>query len=332
MLKSFIILLTCLIAGSFWSMGTPVKSAAGQEVKKVDPAAWGGDHAGKAVPEYVHGDECLFCHRNDIGPGWQKNSHGIALRQRDDAPELDALVKSPGAPRVASEAEYFLGSRHRIRFLKKSGYGKFALLTSQAILGSDRRLQKWANTEDAAWDKIKFGGRCAGCHTTGVDSSAKTFTAFGLDCYTCHGVVDLDHTKDTSLIWLSKKRRKDTLAITSICASCHLRDARSRSTGLPYPNNFVVGDNLFKDLNVDFSKADDQLLSAGDRHIYRTVRDIAVNGADVPSCISCHQVHANTSAKHRLPPRSPICFDCHNAEGPLKNTKPYTVKSALCEY
>ncbi len=47
-----------------------------------DPLTWGSDHAGKPVPEYVHGDECLFCHRNDIGPAWQKNAHGVAARQR----------------------------------------------------------------------------------------------------------------------------------------------------------------------------------------------------------------------------------------------------------
>ncbi len=332
MLKLFIIALACVIAGLVCSIGAPTRYAAYQEVKQLDPAAWGGDHAGKPVPEYVHGDECLFCHRNDIGPGWQKNAHGVALRQAEDAADLAALVKTPGAPTAVAEAGYFLGSRHHIRFLKKTGYGKFAILTTRAMLGPDRKFQKWADVEPPLWDNTKFGGRCAGCHTTGVDAATKAFSAFGLDCYTCHGVVDLDHTKDTSLIWLSKKRRKETLAITSICASCHLREAKSRSTGLPYPNNFVVGDNLFKDLNVDFSKADDQNLNAGDRHIYRTVRDIVVNGADVPSCLSCHQIHANTSVKHKLPPRSPICFDCHNAEGPLKNTKPYTVKSALCEY
>ncbi|HYM13228.1 MAG TPA: hypothetical protein VEU62_20980, partial [Bryobacterales bacterium] len=46
-----------------------------------NPAAWGSNHVGKPIPDFVHGDECLFCHRNDIGPGWQKNAHGITVRQ-----------------------------------------------------------------------------------------------------------------------------------------------------------------------------------------------------------------------------------------------------------
>src|SRR5436190_66972 len=78
------------------------------------------DHVGKPVPEYVHGDECLFCHRNDIGNGWQKNAHGTTVRQREDAPELVKKLNPP------AEVEFFLGSRHHVRFLKKSGYGQFS--------------------------------------------------------------------------------------------------------------------------------------------------------------------------------------------------------------
>src|SRR5438132_10958884 len=85
---------------------------------KLDPAAWGGNHAGQQVPEFVHGDECLFCHRNDIGPGWQRNSHGVTVRQKEDAPEWRDVFKGlPAFAPIAPQVEYFLGSRHRLRFL-----------------------------------------------------------------------------------------------------------------------------------------------------------------------------------------------------------------------
>lgn len=120
----------------------------------------------------------------------------------------------------------------------------------------------------------------------------------GLDCYTCHGDVSLDHTKDTSQIWLSKKRRDDALAVTSICAQCHLRGAVARSTGRAYPNNFIAGDNLFLDYSADFVKADDGSLNPGDRHVWRNVRDVTGNASGT-TCLSCHSVHGNSSAKHR---------------------------------
>jgi hypothetical protein len=296
-----------------------------------DPAAWGSDHTGKPVPEFTHGDECLFCHRNDIGPGWQKNAHGLTLRQQQDAPNLMALLKSqPNLAPFAAQITHALGSRNHIRFLKQAGYGKLDLLSVRADLAKDRASATWAGLENPQWQSGKFETRCAGCHATGIDAQTRTFTAIGHDCYTCHGVVDLEHANDTSRIFLSKKRR-DPLAITSACAQCHLRGGTSRSTGLPYPNNFVPGDNLFKDFEVDLAKADDEQLNPGDRHVWKNVRDILLNGSPT-TCLTCHTVHDHSTVRHRRVAASAICNDCHNPEGPKKVVKAYTVHSALCEY
>lgn len=312
-------------------------SVSGQDQeKKLDPKAWGSNHVGQKVPEYVHGDECLFCHRNTIGATWQNNAHGVTIRQLEDAPRLRPLLKEKEIASVADAVEYFMGSRQRVRFLKKNGYGKFDMLNTQAVLDAAGKPVGWIAQEKPAWDKDRFANQCAGCHATGIDTETRAFSAFGLDCYTCHGDVTLDHTNDTSLILFAKKRRKDVKVITSICAQCHLREGKSHSTGLPYPNNFIAGDNLFQDFEVDWAKADDETLNPGDRHVYRNVRDVVRDGKEYPTCINCHQVHAESHAlsisKHKLPPRAPLCFDCHNSEGDFKQTKPYTVKSTLCEY
>lgn len=327
------VLLIALLSGGATAAGylrqQPPRNA---EPIKLDPAAWGTNHAGQPVPEYVHGDECLFCHRNTTGATWQRNAHAASVRQLEDAPALGALLKAPELAAVASEVEYFLGGRRYVRFLKKSGYGKFAMLNVQAEVDQDGRLRSFVGGPKPQWDAAKFADRCAGCHATGVDSQERTFTAFGIDCYACHGNVTLDHTKDTSLMFLSKKRRHDARAIVSTCAQCHLRGARSRSTGLPYANNFIAGDNLFQDFEIDWSRADDLQLNPGDRHVWRNVRDVAVAGKASPNCITCHQVHANSTTRHKLPPRSPICFDCHSAEGPFKQVAPWRATSAVCEY
>ncbi len=297
-----------------------------------DPRAWGGNHVGKPVPEYVQGDECLFCHRNDIGATWQKNAHGVAMRQREDAPDLAKMIEGqPGLADVVKQIEFFLGSRRRVRFLKREGYGKFAILNASAFLGENGRPAKLIDGEKLVWNKDKFANRCAGCHATAVDPATKAVSTFGLDCYTCHGDVDLNHSKDTSLILLSKKRRNDAKVITSLCAQCHLREGKSRSTGLPYPNNFVAGDNLFQDFEVDFAKAGDDRMNAGDRHVWRNARDVALSGNESITCLNCHQVHGNSSFKHRRVLRAPICSKCHEGEG-FKNVKRYTVSSSLCEY
>jgi predicted CXXCH cytochrome family protein len=295
----------------------------------LDPAAWGGNHVGKPIPEYVHGDECLFCHRNSIGVTWQKNAHGVAVRQGEDAPELQALAgKLPELSTVVNEIGYFLGSRHRVRFLKKSGYGKFSLLNLQAVLGPNVIAKA---SDSATWDKEKFGTRCAGCHATAVDANTNSFAAFGIDCYACHGYATVEHSNNTALMWLSKKRRDDARAITSICAQCHIRFGKSRSTGLPYANTFMAGDNLFQDFAVDFAKVDDQNLNPIDRHVLRNVRDVAVRGDLSTFCLTCHDVHVSSTSRHSQARRGAICADCHGTTF-TPQVKPFDVHSALCEY
>jgi predicted CXXCH cytochrome family protein len=270
----------------------------------------------------------LFCHRNTIGPTWQKNAHGVTVRQGEDAPELQALAgKLPELASVKNEIGYFLGSRHRVRFLKKSGYGKFSMLNLQAVLGMGL-IEK---ADSPSWDTEKFGRRCAGCHATAVDASTNSFTAFGIDCYACHGLATLDHSNNTALMWLSKKRRDDARAITSICAQCHIRFGKSRSSGLPYANNFIAGDNVFQDFAVDFTKVDDETLNPADRHVLRNVRDVAVRGDLSTFCLTCHDLHVSSTSRHSQARRGAICADCHGAKF-TPQVKPYEVHSPLCEY
>jgi hypothetical protein len=244
-----------------------------------------------AVPEFIAGDQCLFCHRNDIGPSWQKNRHNLTVQPKD-----------------GSNEEFVLGSRSIQRQLKKTGYGKYAI-----------------KEPDASWNATKFADRCAGCHTTAVNAETKAFTEFAIDCYACHGVVDLEHTNDTSKILLSKKRRSDPKLIASVCGSCHLRGGTSKAKGFPYAYHFVPGDDLFADYTVDLTKED------ADRHIFRNVREMLQNNSET-TCLSCHVLHQGSTQKHRRVLTSAACIDCHNATGPKKEIKKYSRATPVCEY
>jgi hypothetical protein len=82
--------------------------------------------------------------------------------------------------------------------------------------------------------------------------------------------------------------------------------------------------NIIKDVVT----SDDQSLSPGDRHVYRNVRDVVVNGSET-TCLNCHKIHGQSTEKHRRVLREAIRLDCHSAEGPRKVVKPYTVHSPL---
>src|SRR5882724_5737069 len=72
------------------------RSCAVEPAQPLDPAAWGGDHVGKPPVEFMSGDECLFCHRNDVGPTWSSNRHGRTIRTAErDSAALQLMKKSP---------------------------------------------------------------------------------------------------------------------------------------------------------------------------------------------------------------------------------------------
>ncbi len=300
----------------------------------MEPGDWGEDHIGKALPEYVTGDECLFCHRNDIGVHWQENRHNRTMRIKKAGEfPISELEKIPALKTLADETEFLLGEKKKVHFLKPgASYGKPALSSVEMIPANKDQPAKILNGAHPAWDDQKFVRSCAGCHATAVDGKALTISAISLECYTCHGSVTLDHTTNTQLMLLSKKREDPARVVASICGQCHLREGKSKSSGLPYPNQFIAGDNLFKDYQADFSDEHLKKLNPGDRHIYENIRDIVLKGETRTTCLTCHEVHKNSSAIHRGVRNSTICLDCHPAQGPKKQVIAYEVHSELCGY
>jgi len=300
--------------------------------QNLDPAAWGSDHVGKPLPEFMSGDECLFCHR-DVGPGWATNRHGQTIRTIDPrSPHLAALADLPNAKPFVHEVELLLGGPAHQRFLKRSTeHGRLDLLLvewSPSKSGQDGRLSQLENPH---WDSKTFTASCAGCHSTGVDSTKQTFAATSLDCFVCHGETPDNHTTKGSLVLLSPHRRDSAQVVTSVCAQCHLRTGKSKTTGLPYPNHFVAGDNLFSDFRIDLSDAAIQKLNPADRHVQENVRDVVLLGREEVTCLSCHDVHKQSSHKHRLVADNKSCQTCHGT-GSKKDRVNYQVQSETCRY
>jgi predicted CXXCH cytochrome family protein len=293
------------------------RHAPAQQPVRLDPAAWGSDHVGRPAQAFTSGDQCPFCHRMDVGPTWSANRHGQTVRTADPESEVvKSLAKSPELKAIAAEIDLLMGRNSRVRYLKRSAeHGKLDLLSIAR----------------PHWDSRTFGARCAGCHATGTDSAKQTFSAISHDCFVCHGEPPEKHTTEGRLVFLSPHRKDSAAVVTSICAQCHLRTGASRSTGLPYPNNFVAGDNLFRDFQVDLSNAAIQRLNPADRHVQENVRDVVLLGREGVTCLSCHDIHKQSSRKHHTVSSSGICLNCHGT-GSKKERIPYEVHSPLCGY
>ncbi len=326
------------MVAALWEFGprTPVPALAAPPAAvkgRIDPAAWGDDHVGQPVPEYMESGECLFCHRDQVGRSWQNDKHNRTIRDAEASePAVQALRADPKTKDFAQQVQLLLGDTRAQRFLKRSSsYGKADLLSASASFGRGRRARIEA-TDPVQWDTETFALACAGCHTTAVNPETHAFATVALDCFSCHGEAPEAHTEDAKLIPLAKTRKDSAAVVTSICASCHVRFGKSKSSGLPYPNNFVAGDNLFKDFQIDFARADDATLNPADRHVMANVRDVVVEGIETTTCLTCHDVHAGSTKKHRDLPVAQSCAICHEAAQPIKGHKTYEVHSERCRY
>jgi hypothetical protein len=243
-----------------------------------------------------------------------------------------ALAADPATKALAADVQLVVGDTRAERFLKRSpAYGKLEMLTPFASFGRGKRARLEAK-DNPRWDTEVFALECAGCHTTGVDPETHAFSAPYLDCFACHGEAPAEHANDAKLMPLAKARKDSAAAVTSICGSCHIRFGKSKATGLPYPTNFVAGDNLFKDFQVDWTKADDPKLNPADAHVMRNVRDVVLYGRETTTCLSCHDVHTGSSKKHRDLPVTEDCRLCHGSGDPIKGHKTYEVHSERCKY
>jgi nitrate/TMAO reductase-like tetraheme cytochrome c subunit len=290
------------------------------------------------VPDFYGGDECLFCHRFTVGQHWQKDPHFRTVRGKFKdariAPEIEWLKSQERVGKVADEVEFVMGGKRAARFLRRNDDGRFEILDFGMLDPASNNpsrlplLKSFPGPAAPVWKADQFSNDCIGCHMTGVD--AKTLTPFEsfVGCETCHGPHNPEHTNASVFLPFARKAKTPAEAIASTCGSCHLRGGQSRSTGRPFPNNFVAGDNLFKDYIFDFSKEAGNPI---DGHIARNIRDIVIYGKPDVTCVSCHKMHPSDTAKHRRLPKTDFCHTCHQIE-PLKDRKKYEIHSGTCQY
>ncbi len=203
---------------------TELAAAEAPAAKTLDPAAWGSDHVGEEIPEYMESGECLFCHRNEVGTTWGANKHNRTIREpEDNNAALAALRGHPATKQLADEVQLILGDTRENRFLKRSAaYGKLDVLSAGASLSRTGRA-KLDQVDNPTWNPEIFAAECAGCHATAVDPETHAFAAPSLDCFACHGNAPAKHANDPKLMPLAKDRKDSAAAVTSICAQCHVR-------------------------------------------------------------------------------------------------------------
>ena len=218
-----------------------------------------------------------------VGTTWGNNKHNRTIREAEPSePATRGAERQSGhEAQIADHVQLVMGDTRANRFLKRSA----SIRQARSVVGNGdvlpaRGRAKFEHVENPTWNAEIFAAQCAGCHATAIDPETHAFVTLSLDCYTCHGDAPAEHANDPKLMPLAKKRHDSAGRVTSICAQCHVRFGKSKSTGLAYPNNFVAGDNLFRILPSTSPWPTTRSVNPADRHVVDNVRDVVLYGRD----------------------------------------------------
>ena len=279
------------------------------------------------------GEECLFCHRQKAALTWEQNRHHLTIREANEQSPALAALKTSTAKDLADQVKFVMGNARRQRFLKTAtDYGKLDLLSVAWSPPRNNEPGKLIAVRKSSLGRGPVGASCGwvSCDGRGPQG-AVVFRRFPrLLCLPWQRAARA--SQQTPVGVLSPRRNDEPRVVTSICAQCHVRTGKSKSTGWPYPNNFVAGDNLFRDFLADLSDQALKPQNSADKHVLENVRDVVVFGKETVTCLSCHNIHGRSSKKHHLVAKSGLCLNCHTNAGPKRVVKPFSVHSETCGY
>jgi predicted CXXCH cytochrome family protein len=66
--------------------------------------------------------------------------------------------------------------------------------------------------------------------------------------------------------------------------------------------------------------------------VQENIRDIVIRGDETVTCLSCHEVHRQSSSKHQRVARRDLCLNCHDATGRQSTYDATSLRSATCRY
>ncbi len=194
-------------------------------------------------------------------------------------------------------------------------------------------FQAWSATKHGALNKAlpwEKDGKLPAAdviyrHTTGYNPATNTWAEKGIACEACHGPGS-EHMKAT------KATRKDTILNpskldtpgkqVSLCGRCH---GQYTINGQKYAAQYFPGQDL---LLVNDFKLDPVQPNKAMQQMNEMV--ISKHFAKGMTCLTCHQAHSATPAKHNLRKSgSALCQDCHK-EKTMAEHAPKAAADATC--
>lgn len=203
---------------------------------------------------YVGSDTCFQCHSNQHRD-WSNTIHPLMIQDAVANPsailgdfaagEETRMGTINGEERAYTleDVVFTMGVKYRQRYIAATADGGYVVLPGQWNVDS----ATWVNATPGDWLKD-----CAGCHTTGFDVEAQTFSEIGVGCESCHGPASVHVETAMNLPEGVDPYGEEVYALrqtivssvdSAICGQCHNR-GKSPDGEHGYPVGYVVGGPL----------------------------------------------------------------------------------------
>jgi predicted CXXCH cytochrome family protein len=305
-----------------------------------------------ADAKYVGSESCFSCHSSQYRP-WTTTLHAKMIQDVALTPTaiiadftVGAEVREftfDGTARAygVEDVVFTMGNKYRQRYITKTAEGKYVMLPGQWNVDD----QKWV----AAAGGADWLNDCAGCHTTGFDVAALSYTELSVGCESCHGPGSV-HIEKAKALTADVAPISDTVydvrksivktVDSAVCGQCHTR-GKSPDGVHGYPVGYVVGGPLDETMFIPVAPtgADDDpnfwpdgtekkhrqqyitLLKSG--HGSKTLAQIQDLAYGADRCMGCHStdfaLQDRTFAQDVVTKETAVfnitCVQCHSSHG-----------------
>lgn len=289
--------------------------------------------------QFVGSENCKSCHL-EHWDSWKMTLHSRMLINARENPKAFVAELDPEKIRAdlenikdklkvpvedvyipsKDEVHYTIGTQWKQRYVLMQD-GMYVVAPVQYNIATRR----WVNYHEADWKERDWLVRCGGCHATGVDLPAYTFSEPSIGCESCHGAGSWHTSLPRTAVFEKRETIVNPAKMTAgiavqICGSCHTRGNAKHEeySAAGWPVGYEPGMVLEPIYESSYDKADMRRLYpdfASRSHHQQYIDWIqSKHATQGVTCTSCHAVHRLGIAPTRFQTKeagSSQCLSCH---------------------
>ncbi len=173
---------------------------------------------------YVGKDACKGCHLTEYNK-IQNSIHQKMIRDASVPANVHGNLSDPKAPKL-SEITYVIGGWYKEEsYIKKDGNNynvtRYEWDPIKQHYANDKSIRNWLV-------------QCAGCHTTGYDTTTQKFKELNIGCEACHGPGSKHATSGNKSDIVIDRSSEG-------CGYCHIRATQAGGGQYNFPVGYVIG-------------------------------------------------------------------------------------------